>query len=117
MIVLLGAAFVSKLVAFIKYGVIEPGDDFFVVMVLITVSLVSLWLFFFQFLPARVLGYPELFIEKDYLRIGGEVRGQFLTTTRRDLPVSSMIAVIKATECCSSGSSAKYYEHVICKGR
>ena len=118
-IVLLGAAFVSKLVAFIKYGVIEPGDDFFVVMVLITVSLVSLWLFFFQFLPARVLGYPELFIEKDYLRIGGEVRGQFLTTTRRDLPVSSMIAVIKATECCSSGSgsSAKYYEHVICKGR
>jgi len=76
-IVLLGAAFVSKLVAFIKYGVIEPGDDFFVVMVLVTVSLVSLWLFFFQFLPARVLGCPELFIEKDYLRIGGEVRGSF----------------------------------------
>ncbi|MGI9441814.1 MAG: hypothetical protein ACR2N1_05075 [Rubripirellula sp.] len=48
-IVLLGAAFVSKLVAFIKYGVIEPGEDFFVVMVLITVSLISLWLFFFQF--------------------------------------------------------------------
>ncbi len=115
----LTAAFLSKIVAFFKYGVLEPGDDFFVVMVMISVTLVSLWFFFFQFLPARALGCPELFIDKDYLRLGGEVRGQFLTTTRKDLPVSSMIAVIKATECCSSGSgsSEKYYEHVIFEGR
>lgn len=114
-ILALAAMFISKIVTFVKYGVIEKGVDFIVVMVLIAVPLFSLWFFFFQFLPARVLGCPELFIEKDTLVHGGEVKGQFLTTARRDVSVNEMIAVLEGTESCSSGSgsSAKNYTHVI----
>ncbi len=114
----LTVVFINAVVKFIKYGVIEEGMDFFVVMVLITVPLVLFFLVF-SGLSTRVLGCPELVVENDSLRFGGIVRAQFLTTTRKDVLVNSMIAELKATESCTSGSgsSAKHYEHVICKAR
>lgn len=71
----LTVVFINAVVKFIKYGVIEEGMDFFVVMVLITVPLV---LFFLVFggLSTRVLGCPELVVEKDSLRFGGIVRAR-----------------------------------------
>ncbi len=79
--------------------------------VLVPIATIFAFVFFRKFLPTYMLGNPAASIQEDTLALGDEVVGEFVTTTKKDVSINSITAVLTCVEKCVSGSGSNQKTH------
>ncbi len=79
--------------------------------VMLIPAAVIAFVFFRMFLPSYLLGNPEALIQEDTMAAGDEVVGEFVTTTKKNVSINSITAVLTCMEKCVSGSGSNKTTH------
>ena len=79
--------------------------------VMLIPAAVIAFMFFRMFLPSYLLGNPEALIQEDTMAAGDEVVGEFVTTTKKNVSINSITAVLTCMEKCVSGSGSNKTTH------
>ena len=79
--------------------------------VLVSIATIVAFVFFRKFLPTYMLGNPAALIQEDTLALGDEVVGEFVTTTKKNVSINSITAVLTCMEKCVSGSGSNKTTH------
>jgi len=82
---------------------------------LLAIALVFGFWFIRKFLPRFLLGRPDAYLHENTLAPGGEVVGEFATTTRKTVELNAITVVLRGTEVCisGSGSNKRTHRHVV----
>jgi len=107
--IVIGAITVAVIGAMMWTMVMALGWMVFPVM-LIPAAAIAL-VFFRKFLPSYLLGNPEALVQEDTMASGDEVVGEFVTTTKKNVSINSITAVLTCMEKCVSGSGSNKKTH------
>ena len=83
------------------------GATFF----LLVVAVVFGYWFIRKFLPRYLLGTPYAYLDENTLAPGGELVGEFATTTRKTVALNAITVILRGTEVCISGSGSNKTTH------